>query len=215
MTSKIDNAGLNMSRQHRPDMAGGIWAEHTVAERKTQATNLPNDTLELPNMERSLILTIKTFDVWQSHIEAILEERGILSIISYNIPRPIPTDEGAARWRLISMKVANWLMINVSESLYHSMKNSKKRYTFADETYKAISEECVDFEVQYRMLRASHDVVVANDIIPDNYYTEGFYIDDYDTDSDDSDENYDTDDYDTDYLDGGYYYTESDCPGGY
>lgn len=66
---------------------------------------------------------------------------------SYSHLTSVPRDGNlSARWN------------NVSESVFESLKTNKKVYIYADDVYKAISEECVRYGV-------FNDVVAMGDLV--------------------------------------------------
>ncbi|CAI7678627.1 unnamed protein product [Penicillium pancosmium] len=123
-----------------------LWKRHQVAYPIDQSTYLSSNSIRLPRVKTKL-MGLANFNEWENNVETILITKKIFLVISNEIARPCPTGEKAEIWEKVSTEVANWLMNNISPNIRNSIKNKKRNSVFADDTYKAIAEECLGYGV--------------------------------------------------------------------
>ncbi|OQE31877.1 hypothetical protein PENSTE_c001G00695 [Penicillium steckii] len=102
-----------------------------------QGTRLPEEMVQLLPM--SEILTGEAnWHVWRRKVKDALTGLSMEALIDDEeiIPRPLPSDPNAKRWRLGSLAVSVWLISNIDEGMRTLLRTENPEIMLADQTWK-------------------------------------------------------------------------------
>ncbi|KAJ5730623.1 uncharacterized protein N7483_005131 [Penicillium malachiteum] len=97
-------------------------------------------------------------------IRASLKKDKLTDLLDINIIRPKRTDNNGRTWYRLSLAVAEWLILNISEDISKLIHQTDSRMIFADEIFQAIRKhmEGMNIYANMKKLERWNDIKVTD-----------------------------------------------------